>query len=93
MSDRPVTPANAVRRRVPGEFFGLERLLWEDRNSGQLAAHYLRLLDQADAALSNRAARPLSSEEADRIGALRAAIQRGRIVLQAARQAMARLQP
>jgi hypothetical protein len=92
MTVPPASPDDVTRSRAPGEFFGLEQALWEDRHDGRVAAGYLRLLDEAAVGLAARAASALPAEEAARVAALRVAVERGRAVLQAAREAIDALQ-
>lgn len=83
--------STGTRTRAPGEFFGLERELWDDRDSGQRVAAYLALLDRTARVLVQRARQAPDAEEAARIAALQQAVSSGRSVLLASRDAIAAL--
>lgn len=76
-----------TRRRDSGEFFGLERALWEDRQNGTLCAGYLARLAAAEAELSAAMPGAAGSDPAVNAGLL-AAVQAAREVLEAAKEAV-----
>lgn len=79
------------RRRGADEYFGLERLLWEDRRDGSVCRGFLEQLARAErelgADLGERGA-ALAPAEADRHRALLEAVRAARAVLSAARDAV-----
>lgn len=82
-----------ARRRDPREFFGLERLLWEDRRAGTLSGRHLELLAKAEreialAIAGSGAESGATAAEIKRMRALLDAITVACDVLTAARDAL-----
>ena len=76
-----------TRRRQPGEFFGLERQLWEDRPRGVLSTELIERLNGA--AKSVEAGLPAAlGAERGRLARLHEGLRTAREVLEAARDAL-----
>lgn len=81
MNDTP------IRRRQPGEFFGLERALWEDRHRGVLSTELIERLNGAARRVEAGLASALGAERA-RLTRLHEGLRTAREVLEAARDAL-----
>jgi hypothetical protein len=85
--NQPPTPSNTTRRRQPGEFFGLERQLWEDRHRGVLSTELIERLNGA--AKDVEAGLPTAvGAERTRLTRLHEGLRTAREVLEAARDAL-----
>lgn len=86
-----MTVRSAERRRDAGEYFGFERLLWDDRDTGTLSARYQTQLADAErelAAVVKEVNDGVKPAETERNRALLDAIRVARSVLAAAREAL-----
>lgn len=81
------TPSTTTRRRQPGEFFGLERQLWEDRHRGVLSAELIERLNGAARSVEAGLPAALGAERA-RLTRLHEGLRTARDVLEAARDAL-----
>jgi hypothetical protein len=86
-SPNPVPNPTPTRRRQPGEFFGLERQLWDDRHRGVLSTELIERLNGAAKSVEAGLPSALGAERA-RLTRLHEGRRAAREVLEAARDAL-----